>query len=61
MDPEDSVNVQTTDGQTLAFDEVVLTSPLGWLKRHLDAFEPRLPTRLTKAIGSISYGCLEKV
>ncbi|PFH57439.1 hypothetical protein XA68_15057 [Ophiocordyceps unilateralis] len=45
----------------LSFDEVVVTCPLGWLKRNLDAFEPPLPARLTRAIGSIGYGCLEKV
>lgn len=45
----------------LLFDEVVVTCPLGWLKRNPDAFEPPLPTRLTRAIDSIGYGCLEKV
>jgi hypothetical protein len=45
----------------LEFDEVVVTSPLGWLKRHMEAFEPELPARLSKAINSIAYGCLEKV
>lgn len=61
MDPQDHVKVTLEDGQVLSFDDVVVTSPLGWLKRHLDAFEPPLPIRLTKAIRSIGYGCLEKV
>ncbi|KJZ72059.1 hypothetical protein HIM_08514 [Hirsutella minnesotensis 3608] len=46
---------------TLYFDEVVVTCPLGWLKRNVDKFTPSLPPRLTQAIDSIGYGCLEKV
>ncbi|KAJ4157451.1 hypothetical protein NW754_009094 [Fusarium falciforme] len=60
-DPGDKAKVQVNGGQTLEFDEVVVTAPLGWLKRNLAAFEPALPARLTKAIGAIGYGCLEKV
>ncbi|KAI1408446.1 FAD/NAD(P)-binding domain-containing protein [Hypoxylon sp. FL1857] len=54
------LKVHTKGGESLEFDEVVLTAPLGWLKQHTDAFEPPLPLRLTKAISSIGYGCLEK-
>ncbi|KAJ4249346.1 hypothetical protein NW757_007925 [Fusarium falciforme] len=61
MNPEEKVKVQTQSGQALDFDEVVVTAPLGWLKRNLNAFEPALPARMTKAIDAISYGCLEKV
>ncbi|KAK2612371.1 hypothetical protein QQS21_001635 [Conoideocrella luteorostrata] len=55
------VEVELNSGQQLAFDEVVVTTPLGWLKRNMDAFNPALPPRLTQAINSIGYGCLEKV
>ncbi|XDG04318.1 hypothetical protein ABKA04_003933 [Annulohypoxylon sp. FPYF3050] len=55
-----ALKVYTEAGESFEFDEVVLTAPLGWLKRHTDAFEPALPSRLTKAIKSIGYGCLEK-
>lgn len=55
------LTVLTDDGGALDFDEVVLTAPLGWLKRNPQAFSPPLPTGLAKAINSISYGCLEKV
>lgn len=49
-------------GIQLAFDELVVTCPLGWLqKHHAAAFDPPLPAALTKAIHGISYGCLEKV
>ncbi|KAH7325863.1 hypothetical protein B0I35DRAFT_474594 [Stachybotrys elegans] len=61
VEPDEKVRVQIEGGQTLLFDEVVLTAPLGWLKRNLNAFERPLPARLTKAISSLGYGCLEKV
>ncbi|KAI0206725.1 hypothetical protein F4808DRAFT_405072 [Astrocystis sublimbata] len=56
-----TLKVLAESGETLEFDEVVCTAPLGWLKQHLDAFNPPLPTRLSQAIGNIGYGCLEKV
>lgn len=56
-----TVKLSTSGGEVLEFDEVVFTAPLGWLKKHLDAFEPPLPTRLCNAVANISYGCLEKV
>ena len=43
------------------FDQVVVTMPLGWLKKNPRAFVPPLPDRLSRAIGNIGYGCLEKV
>ncbi|RCI16021.1 hypothetical protein L249_1971 [Ophiocordyceps polyrhachis-furcata BCC 54312] len=57
------LHVVDGDGQesVLAFDDVVVTCPLGWLKRNVEAFEPPLPPRLSQAIGAIGYGCLEKV
>ncbi|KAF5001682.1 hypothetical protein FGRMN_849 [Fusarium graminum] len=58
---EEKARIRTEGGQALEFDEVVVTTPLGWLKRNLNAFEPALPARMTKAISSIGYGCLEKV
>jgi monoamine oxidase len=60
-DEGDRVLVTTESGETMEFDEVVMTAPLGWLKKHPEAFNPALSPRLTKAIQSIGYGCLEKV
>ena len=54
------VTVTTTTG-SYDFDEVVVTCPLGWLKKNQSSFEPALPLRLLQAINSISYGRLEKV
>jgi hypothetical protein len=51
----------TTNGDVHCFDEVVVTTPLGWLKEHKKAFQPALPQRLSDAIDHISYGHLDKV
>lgn len=64
--PSDPVSVtisgtQQDERQVVSFDELVVTCPLGWLQKNPEAFDPPLPAALTRAIGSISYGCLEKV
>lgn len=58
-DPQVTVEVEGKDSQT--FDEVVMTAPLGWLKKNLDAFEPEVPQRVRQGIESIGYGTLDKV
>jgi hypothetical protein len=55
------VVVTTNQGDSLRFDEIVVTAPLGWLKQNQEAFIPSLPPRFSSAIDSIGYGCLEKV
>jgi hypothetical protein len=55
------IDVKMADGEEMTFDEVVVTTPLGWLKRNPDAFNPGLPTRLREAIDAIGYGHLDKV
>lgn len=60
-DHQHQVTLFTANGQTHAFDEVVVTCPLGWLKRNKSAFVPELPPRLSQAIDNISYGRLEKI
>ncbi|KAK7698481.1 hypothetical protein SLS64_012473 [Diaporthe eres] len=55
------VRVTTRDGQMEAFDQVVLTTPLGWLKRNRRVFSPELPPRLSLAIDAVGYGNLEKI
>jgi len=57
--PRTEVELDGEDG--LVFDEVVMTAPLGWLKRNHDAFVPELPGRLKQAVTSIGYGNLDKV
>ncbi|KAL8769634.1 MAG: hypothetical protein Q9209_004431 [Squamulea sp. 1 TL-2023] len=58
---EKSIIVTTSKNVTSNFDEVVMTAPLGWLKRNTTAFQPTLPPRLEVAIKNLSYGALEKV
>lgn len=57
----EQVQVTTRDGRTEAYDQVVLTAPLGWLKRNCRIFSPEIPPRLSQAIGTIGYGNLEKI
>ena len=56
-----SISLTTSTDATHTFDEVILTTPLGWLKHNLHAFTPPLPSPLTSAINNISYGRLEKL
>lgn len=56
-----TVRVKTANGQVLNFDQLVVTTPLGWLKQNSKAFHPPLPDRLSQAIQNIGYGSLEKV
>jgi hypothetical protein len=56
-----SATLETEGGGHHTFDEVVMTAPLGWLKRNNSAFVPELPNRLKQAIDSIGYGHLDKV
>ncbi|KAK5683554.1 hypothetical protein LTS10_005087 [Elasticomyces elasticus] len=58
---DDGRSIQLVNGSTYSFDDVVVTAPLGWLKRHKDAFRPSLPPRLSQAIDDVGYGTLDKV
>lgn len=60
-DIQSQPSIKLADGSSLEFDEIVLTTPLGWLKENKTAFEPELPPKLSMAIDSISYGHLDKV
>ncbi|TID18388.1 FAD/NAD(P)-binding domain-containing protein [Venturia nashicola] len=55
------VTLETANGVLESFDEVVVTAPLGWLKRNQDVFEPNLPERIAQGIESLGYGNLDKV
>lgn len=54
------VTLEFADGSMELFDEVVVTAPLGWLKRNQNAFEPALPKRISEAINELGYGNLDK-
>ncbi|KAF2260828.1 FAD/NAD(P)-binding domain-containing protein [Lojkania enalia] len=55
------ITIGLESGENLTFDGVIMTTPLGWLKRNEVAFQPSLPSALREAIISISVGHLEKV
>ena len=50
-----------TDGGMFESDEVVVTVPLGCLKRNTLIFSPTLPIPIVRAIQNTSYSRLEKV
>jgi len=54
------VCVKTSESDDEYFHDVVITTPLGWLKKNTQAIQPLSP-RISEAIESISYGRLEKV
>lgn len=53
--------VTTDDGSVREFDEVVMSTPLGWLKKYPECFNPSLPPRLRAAINNLTLSQLEKV
>jgi hypothetical protein len=55
------VRIQTRSGKSYTFDQVVVSCPLGWLKKNLDMFEQALPSRLQKAVTNLGLSQLEKV
>lgn len=54
------IKLTTTSNEVLTFDQVIVTSPLGWLQKNLTTFKPSLPAHITQAIQEIGYGNLEK-
>jgi hypothetical protein len=59
--PKRGVEVEALDGFRCDFEDVIVTLPLGWLKRNMNAFTPSLPRTLSTAIESIGYGNLDRV
>ena len=55
-----NVCLTTSDGKEQYFDDVVITVPLGWLKKHKNTIVDLTP-RIESAIDSMSFGRLEKV
>ncbi|KAI1415609.1 flavin-containing amine oxidase [Hypoxylon sp. FL1857] len=56
-----AVVVEAADGYRGSFDDVIVTAPLGWLKRNKCAFLPPLTPPISDAICSLGYGNLDKV
>jgi Flavin containing amine oxidoreductase len=58
---ESQVVLKTDKGESFSFDEVLMTTPLGFLKRNKEIFKPSLPPRILAGIDAVSVGHLEKV
>jgi hypothetical protein len=58
---DSQVVLKTEKRESFSFDEVLMTTPLGFLKRNKEMFKPSLPPRLLAGIDAISVGHLEKV
>ncbi|KAK0754840.1 flavin-containing amine oxidase [Schizothecium vesticola] len=59
--PEGQVEVEAADGFVALFDDVIVTAPLGWLKRNESVFSPPPTPAVSAAIRSLGYGNLDKV
>ncbi|KAJ5389252.1 amine oxidase [Penicillium cataractarum] len=57
----DIVEIEARDGFRCSFNDVVVTAPLGWLKRNEHVFSPPLSPTVSSAIHSLGYGNLDKV
>ncbi|KAL8718296.1 MAG: hypothetical protein Q9225_004547 [Loekoesia sp. 1 TL-2023] len=60
IDGQRPVCLTTSGGKKQYFDDIVITTPLGWLKQHRESIRPLHP-RIASAIESMSFGRLEKV
>ncbi|KAI0839965.1 FAD/NAD(P)-binding domain-containing protein [Hypoxylon sp. FL0890] len=58
---ERRVTLTAEDGKEYSFDQVIMTTPLGWLQKNTDCFNPALPPRLSSAIHNLKLSQLEKV
>ncbi|WP_299736505.1 FAD-dependent oxidoreductase [uncultured Roseobacter sp.] len=58
---EDGVHLQDLNGQSATFDAVMITVPLGVLKRGMISFTPSLPKEKRDAIASLGMGVLDKL
>ncbi|KAI8634385.1 flavin-containing amine oxidase [Xylariaceae sp. FL1651] len=60
-DKSAGVDIVAADGFRGHFDHVIVTAPLGWLKRNMHVFSPAVPPMVSNAIQALGYGNLEKV
>ena len=56
-----NVSVTLADGESFAFDTVIVTAPLGVLKANAIKFDPPLPEKKRAAIKKLGMGLLDKV
>ncbi|KAL4958202.1 hypothetical protein BDW69DRAFT_191026 [Aspergillus filifer] len=61
VDDDPHVLIKIEDSRTFKFNSIVITVPLGLLKRQSPTFPPPLPPQISRAIDGASYSSLEKV
>ncbi|KAH8598250.1 flavin-containing amine oxidase [Bisporella sp. PMI_857] len=59
--PMGIVEIDAADGFRGSFENVIVTAPLGWLKRNEHVFSPPLAPKISNAIRSLGYGNLDKI
>lgn len=55
------VDIGGADGFRGSFENVIVTAPMGWLKRNEDVFSPPLTSTILNAVRSLGYGNLDRV
>ena len=55
------ITLRSTTDETFYAHAVIVTVPLGSLKRHAITFSPALPLRVQAAISNLGYGTLERI
>ncbi|RYP02032.1 hypothetical protein DL764_005982 [Monosporascus ibericus] len=55
------VDIEAADGFRRCFDDVIVTAPLGWLKRNQHVFSPPLTRGISSAIQDLGYGSLDRI
>lgn len=58
---KEGVSVHTNNGKDFKANAVLVTVPLGVLKKGVIQFEPQLPQRKLDSIARLGYGVLNKV
>uniref|UniRef100_A0A3B5B7B5 Peroxisomal N(1)-acetyl-spermine/spermidine oxidase-like n=1 Tax=Stegastes partitus TaxID=144197 RepID=A0A3B5B7B5_9TELE len=59
---ENAVTVECDDGEKIAADHVIVTVPLGYVKKHHSAlFHPPLPTHKLQSIQKMGFGTTDKI
>jgi len=58
---DDGIRVTCVDASVRTGSHVVVTVPLGVLKRDRPRFEPPLPAPVQRAIDALGFGCYEKI
>ncbi|XP_077996709.1 peroxisomal N(1)-acetyl-spermine/spermidine oxidase-like [Glandiceps talaboti] len=57
-----SISIETTDGETILADHVIVTCSLGYLKENVDQlFQPAVPEVKKLAIAKLGFGTVNKV